>query len=80
MAVVIPVRPVIKGGIAHCGFTRLLKESVRVSPSRLKRAISVIRFPWIPFPVVSMSTTVYNAVVLPLKSTKNLPVAFSQNL
>ena len=65
MAVVIPVNPVIKGGISQPGLTRLLKESLIWPLSILNRAISVIRFPWMPLPVVSISTTVYTFENLP---------------
>jgi hypothetical protein len=56
----IPVSPVIKAGISHSGFTKEVNSSTICSPSNLKIEISVILFPLIPFPVVSMSTIQYN--------------------
>ena len=60
MAFVIPVRLVINAGIFCSGFTKEVNSSMTVLPSKTKMDISVILEPLYPFPVVSMSTTVYN--------------------
>ena len=60
MAFVIPVRLVINVGIFCSGFTSVVNSSTTTLPSKTKMDISVILEPLYPFPVVSMSTTVYN--------------------
>ena len=56
----IPVSRVIKYGISHSGFISEVNSSTILYPSYLKMEISVILFPFIPFPVVSMSTIQYS--------------------